>query len=348
MITDDSLREGMQAPGIAFKPSEKIDLAESISRCGIQRILFSYPSAHKSEFDALKQLCSKKIFKEVYGLGRAIRKDIDLIYATGANISLHFPFKYDSLDEVYDSVQYAVSLGRKVEISVVDITQYRIEMLMKIVNRLSELGVDTIQLPDTMGKATPRLVYNVVKEAKRQKNADIEVHCHNDRGLSIANAVSGMEAGADHIDATFLGIGERNGITDMLSISRLSEEYGMHTGLDLNKMENFARAFFDVIVEKAGKGFFASNLPNVGVNTGIHTAGTHAAFSQVFEGAQYSVNVYTGRSMLETILRNDHIDMGKENLLILMGKIKDRSASEGRVIGAAEVIQEAKLIAQSN
>lgn len=342
MITDDSLREGMQAPGIAFSPSEKLNLAESISKCGIQRMLFSYPSAHHTEAEALKELLKRNLFKEVYGLGRAIRKDIDLIYNTGANISLHFPFKYDSLDEIYDSVRYAVSLGRKVEISVVDITQYDTGKLMKIVNNLAGLGVDCIQLPDTMGKATPRLVYNVVKEAKKQKDAMIEVHCHNDRGLSLANSVAGLEAGADHVDATFLGIGERNGITDMLSLCRISEEYGSGEKINLKAVEDLSRRFCDLILQKAGNTFFTDNIPNIGQNTEVHTAGTHAAFSQVFAGFHYSINVYTGRSMLENVLKNGGVTMEKNKMFILMERIKDRSAAEGRVIRTQEVLEEAR------
>lgn len=332
----------MQAPGIAFSPSEKLNLAESISKCGIQRILFSYPSAHHTESETLKELCNRKLFREAYGLGRAIRKDIDLIYATGAHISLHFPFKYDSLDEVYDSVRYAVSLGRKVEISVVDITQYETGKLMKIVNNLAALGVDAIQLPDTMGRATPRLVYNVVKEAKKQKDALIEVHCHNDRGLSLANAIAGMEAGADHVDATFLGIGERNGITDMLSLCRVSEEYGLEEKINLKSVEDFSRKFCDLILQKAGNNFFTNNIPNIGQNTEVHTAGTHAAFSQVFSGSHYSINVYTGRSMLENILKNGGLTLEKDKMFILMERVKDRSAAEGRVIGTQEVLEEAR------
>ncbi len=348
MITDDSLREGMQAPGIAFSASEKLNLAESISRCGIKRILFSYPAAHKSEVESLRELYSRKLFREVYGLGRAIRKDIDLIYSTGADISLHFPFKYDSLNEVYDSVKYAVSLGRRVEVSVVDITQYETDSLMKIVNALSACGVDTIQLPDTMGRATPRLVSRVVKEAKKQKNSSIEVHCHNDRGLSIANAIAGMEAGADHVDATFMGIGERNGITDMLSICRLSEEYGMGEKINIKAVEDLSRKFLEIILKKAGVAFFTDNVPNIGENTEVHTAGTHAAFSDVFKGARYSVNVYTGRSMLENILKQDGMAMQKDQLIRLMERVKNRSVSEGRVIDSQEVVQEAKIIVQGH
>lgn len=348
MITDDTLREGMQAPGIAFSPKEKVDLAEAIHKCGIERMLFSYPSAHSSEEESIRLLQNKKIFKELYGLGRAIREDIDKIYSTGAMISLHFPFQYKSLDQVYEDIAYAVSLGQMVEVSVIDITQYSIESLVKIVNKLSEIGVQTIQLPDTMGKATPELIRRVVSAAKRQKNSEIGVHCHNDRGTSIANAIAGVDAGADHVDATFLGIGERNGITDMISISSYMNERGMETELNMKEMVKFSRNLFDIIVKKAGIEFFAKNIPNIGENIGVHTAGTHAAFGDVFHGSNYSVNVYTGRSMLEKILNQSGIVLDKEKMKKLMKLVKDRSAEEGRVILANEIVMEAKGFVQGN
>ncbi len=342
MISDDSLREGMQAPGISFSTAEKVDLAKKISECGISKILISYPPAHKSEAIVASEVTRKGYFKEVFGLGRAIKQDIDLINSTGANISLHFPFKYDSIEEIYSNVKYAVSLGKKVEIAIVDITQYSTGQLMKIVSRLSELGVDTIQLPDTMGKATPKIMERVVRESKKISNSSIEIHCHNDLGLSVANAIAGMEAGADSVDTTFLGLGERNGITDTGVMARYMETTGRHSNLNLDRIDNLSIEFLGIVLKKAGESFFGKNLPNIGRNTYIHTAGTHAAFSDVFEGQDFSVNVYTGKSMLKKILEAKHVNLSKENLSTLMERVKDLSASEGRVIGADEIAREAE------
>jgi 2-isopropylmalate synthase len=348
MITDDSLREGMQAPGISFSTNEKILLAGKIAECGINRILISYPSSHKSEIYVTSQIVKKGIFKEVYGLGRAIKKDIDLINSTGSNISLHFPFKYDSLDEIYKNIEYAVSLGPKVEVGVVDITQYKIETLLKIVERLSKINVDTIQLPDTMGKARPELIRKVVTESKKISKSKIEIHCHNDMGFSVSNAIEGINSGADYVDATFLGLGERNGITDMETLCNYVEERGFKENINLQKIHKLNKEFFDIVIRKKGLEFFSDNLPNIGKNIITHTAGTHAAFSDVFEGEHFSINVYTGRAMLNKILQTKGIQISDENLLKLMETIKTISADEGRVIGASEVLKEAEQFVQSN
>jgi 2-isopropylmalate synthase len=348
MLTDDTLREGMQAPGISFSVEEKKQLAQRIANCGIEKILISYPPAHHSEWEIARYVSSENIFREVYGLGRSIVKDIDNIHSSGCHLSLHFPFKYESLDEVFDAVKYAVNLDPLTEVSVVDITQYSINELLSIVKKLSEMNVGTIQLPDTMGKARPKMIGNIVREAKKISDSRIEIHCHNDQGFSLANAVSGIEAGADSIDTTFLGIGERNGITDTLSIGRYLVENGIMERSSLDRIRDFSIEFLDIIIRKAGNSFFLDNIPNIGKNILTHTAGTHAAFSGVFGGENFSVNVYTGRSMVKRILAGFDINIKEDQLSKLIESLKNRSAEEGRVIQTEEVIEEAKRYVQSN
>ncbi len=348
MLTDDTLREGMQAPGISFSVEEKKQLAQRIANCGIEKILISYPPAHHSEWEIARYVSSENIFREVYGLGRSIVKDIDNIHSSGCHLSLHFPFKYESLDEVFDAVKYAVNLDPLTEVSVVDITQYSINELLSIVKKLSEMNVGTIQLPDTMGKARPKMIGNIVREAKKISDSRIEIHCHNDQGFSLANAVSGIEAGADSIDTTFLGIGERNGITDTLSIGRYLVENGIMERSSLDRIRDFSIEFLDIIIRKAGNSFFLDNIPNIGKNILTHTAGTHAAFSGVFGGENFSVNVYTGRSMVKRILAGFDINIKEDQLSKLIESLKNRSAEEGRIIQTEEVIEEAKRYVQSN
>lgn len=348
MLTDDTLREGMQAPGISFSVEEKKQLAQRIANCGIEKILISYPPAHHSEWEIARYVSSGNIFREVYGLGRSIVKDIDNIHSSGCHLSLHFPFKYESLDEVFDAVKYAVNLDPLTEVSVVDITQYSINELLSIVKKLSEMNVGTIQLPDTMGKARPKMIGNIVREAKKISDSRIEIHCHNDQGFSLANAVSGIEAGADSIDTTFLGIGERNGITDTLSIGRYLVENGIMERSSLDRIRDFSIEFLDIIIRKAGNSFFLDNIPNIGKNILTHTAGTHAAFSGVFGGENFSVNVYTGRSMVKRILAGFDINIKEDQLSKLIESLKNRSAEGGRVIQTEEVIEEAKRYVQSN
>ena len=337
MIKDDTLREGLQAPGMAFTIEEKLKLASLLKGAGIKSALVSYPSAHESEVAVTKKIVEQNIFDEVFALGRTTRGDVDTILRTGANIALHLPFKIDDISSVYDAVKYASNSGKKVEVAIVDVIDFSLEDIEKLVRGLRENGADVIQLPDTMGKGTPEKIRRVVNFVRGITDAEIEVHCHNDSGSSIANALAGIEAGADHVDTTIFGIGERNGISDTASLVSVLSSMDVPTGIIVPKLMAVYDYLKALIVEKIGIGFFADNFPMYGKNVKIHTAGTHAAFGDVFVGNNFSVNVYTGRNMLKNILRSEGLAVDEGKLKVLMDLAKGRSVESGKPISLIEL-----------
>lgn len=339
MITDDTLREGLQTPGISFTKDEKLKLAGLLKNSGIKRALVSYPSAHESEWEITKAIVDGKYFDETYGLGRTMRKDIDTIDNTGANISMHLPFQFDGLEEILDAVKYASSTGKIVEVAVVDIVKYNENELLKIAKSISEAGADVIQLPDTTGSANPKKVRSLISNVKKNLDAKIEVHCHNDYGGSVANSLAGAEAGADYIDTTVYGLGERNGIADMASTAAMLEKEGYSIDVDMDKLKGLYEYVEELILQKIGASLFADNYPVFGKNTSVHTAGTHAAFSNVFKGSNFSVNVYTGKSMIRNILKTNGIEIEEEKLKKLVKKIKDQSVETGKAISLKEIVK---------
>lgn len=338
MIVDDTLREGLQSPGISFKIEEKLKIARLLSDAGIRSALVSYPSAHSSEFEVTKKIVELSFFKEVYGLGRTVEKDIDLICETGANISLHLPFQFDDTAQIIRAIKYASKKDRKLEVAVVDVLQYGEDILMKLCGEIVEAGSDTLQLPDTMGTATPMKFGEIVSRVRSKfPDTTIEVHCHNDRGLSLQNAITGLESGADRIDTSIYGLGERNGITDEITMARFLEEEGYKTGIDQKKIMHAYDYMFDLIMEKVGSKLFADNFPVVGRNVSVHTAGTHASFSKVFQGENYSVNVYTGRSMIRKILEGRGIRVPDNMMGVVVNMVKDQAVDTGKVLNADEI-----------
>jgi len=338
MIKDDTLREGLQAPGMAYTIDEKLKLATLLNLAGIRSALVSYPSAHASEIQATKEIVKQNLFREVFALGRTTKSDVDMIMQTGANISLHLPFRIDDIKSIYEAVKYASTSGKKVEVAIVDVIDFSLDEIENIVNGLVKNGADIIQLPDTMGKGTPERIRGVVKFVRKITDAEIEVHCHNDNGASLANSIAGIEAGADHVDTTLFGIGERNGISDTLSTVTALESMGIHTGIRDDRLMAAYDYLRGLIFRKIGVNFFFDNLPVYGKNVKIHTAGTHAAFEKVFQGSNFSVNVYTGRNMLKSILRSYGKEPSEEELKILMEAAKKRSVDTGMPVQTSELI----------
>jgi 2-isopropylmalate synthase len=338
MITDDTLREGLQSPGISFTYLEKIELARLISSAGVERALVSYPSAHISEYNVTRDIIKERLFKETFGLGRTLKEDIDLIYETGSNISLHLPFTDFDLDKICQIIYYAKSKGRVVEIAIVDMVKYDKDKIISIARKLSGCGADILQIPDTTGRAQPRKVYDIISALKKNIESKIEVHCHNDLGLAVANSISAIEAGCDYVDTTMLGIGERNGIADMLTVVDYLNNEGIDNIINIDKLMRAYDYLLELILKKMDYSFFARNIPIYGKNVKSITAGTHST-SPKFPSSYVSLNVYTGSGIIREILKRNGINIDERKVKIVLNKIKDIAVNEGRTIDPLEVIK---------
>lgn len=338
MLSDDTLREGLQAPGLSFTYEEKIELAKMISSSGISRALISYPSAHISEFNVTRDIVNMKLFSEVYALGRTVPGDIDTIYESGANISLHVPFNDFDVNEIIEVIKYARSKGRNVELAIVDIAKYDVDRLISLAKQFSKAGVNVLQIPDTTGRASPERVYEVVSKLKKEVESEIEIHCHNDAGLSVANAIAGISAGCDYVDTTLMGIGERNGITDSLTIANYLVEKGLEPGIRLERLEKAYDYMINLLLKKVGYSFFTNNIPIYGRNVRAITAGTHSTSSS-FPNSYISINVYVGSGIIKEILRRNNVNIDDRKVKIVLNKIKDLAVNEGRTIDPMEVVK---------
>lgn len=338
MISDDTLREGLQAPGMSLTKDEKLEVAGLLSESGLKTALVSYPSAHSSEIEVTREIVSRGFFRETFGLGRTLEKDIDVIDSTGADIALHLPFKFDGTSEIVKAVGYASSKGRTLEVAVVDVIKYREDMLVKLCGDLVNAGTDILQLPDTTGMANPAKFEQIISNIRKKfRDVEIEVHCHNDYGLSTTNAIAGIRAGADRVDTAVYGLGERNGITDQMVFATYLENSGIKTGIDMGKLTKVYDRVLELIMKKMGPEFFSKNYPIAGSNVSVHTAGTHAAFSDVFHAKEFSVNVYTGKSMVRKILENSGIKTTDDQLAAIVNRIKDEAVETGMALKTNDI-----------
>ncbi|MGP6220105.1 hypothetical protein [Caldiplasma sukawensis] len=347
-VCDDTVREGLQTPGISFSIEEKIKIARIIGNSGVKRALVSYPSAHISEIETTKNILKNNIFRETFALGRAIKKDVDIIGETGANISLHLPFDLKNLQESYEAINYARKYGKLIEVAVVDVVNHTVEEIEKIVDNVVKSGADIVQLPDTTGSGTPDKIRNVFRRIRSNYDLKLETHCHNDHGMSIANTIAALEEGADFADCTVFGIGERNGIADLLSISRYAKSMGIKTGINEEKLLDAYENILNLILKKIGPDFFLKNFPNFGDNVKTNTAGTHVSYSDVFSGKEFSVNVYTGRSVISKILKMNGMELSEDSLKKLVDNIKDISSQTGKCLKTDEIVKLAGEFIENN
>jgi 2-isopropylmalate synthase len=223
-IFDTTLRDGEQTPGISLSPDQKLAIAKKLDMLGVDAIEAGFPVISEGEFKAVKMIVSEGLSADICGLTRTSKKDIDAAVDTGlkyihtfiATSDIHLEYKLkmtreQALAKAIEAVEYGKSRGLQVEFSAEDATRTDRTFLKHVFGEVAKAGADRIDIPDTVGYATPEYMAEITKDAIETTKLPISVHCHNDFGLAVANALSGIRAGAQCAHVTINGIGERAG-----------------------------------------------------------------------------------------------------------------------------------------
>ena len=227
-IIESTLREGEQFVGANFTSEQKVEIAQALAEFGVEYIELTSPYASPQSFRDCKRIAGLGLGCKVLTHIRCNMDDARLAMDTGVDgidilfgtSSLLREFSHGkSISQIIDAaievVSYIKEQGLEARFSSEDSFRSKQEDLMAVYHAVDGLGVDRVGIADTVGLATPLMVYHLVRELKESVKADIEFHGHNDTGCAIANSVSALEAGATHIDTSVLGIGERVGITSL-------------------------------------------------------------------------------------------------------------------------------------
>ncbi|MDP3026309.1 MAG: 2-isopropylmalate synthase [Nanoarchaeota archaeon] len=226
-ILDTTLREGEQAFGVRFTLEQKVELAQLLDKAGVDYIEAGMPIISDYDRKSVKAVANLGLRAEVLGHARAKIKDIDAVVESncewvgifcGVNdLSLKHKLngktKQEAFSMIGDSIEYSKNKGLKVRYTIEDATRTNIKDLVSIARVAGDSGADRICIADSVGCATPEKIQNLVYELKN--GLPLEVHCHNDYGLALANSLTAYEAGAEVISASVNGIGERAGITSL-------------------------------------------------------------------------------------------------------------------------------------
>ena len=231
-IFDTTLRDGEQAPGFSLRTNEKVQLARQLDALGVDLIEAGFPIASQDDAEGVKQVAATVRRPVIAALARCRTEDIERageslkgaersrIHTFIATSDLHLAKKLNiSREQCLASAVAAVNLAKKytddVQFSAEDATRSDMEFLCRVVEAVIHEGATTINLPDTVGYATPDEIHDFfVTVRSRVPNADKAVfsaHCHDDLGLAVANTHAAVTAGVRQVECTINGIGERAG-----------------------------------------------------------------------------------------------------------------------------------------
>ena len=231
-VFDTTLRDGEQSPGCSMNLQEKIEMAKQIERLGVDIIEAGFAIASPEDFESVRTIAETIKNCTVASLSRAVKGDIDRAYDAVKSASkprihtflatsdIHMQYKLKmSPDEVIrrtaEMVAYAKSLCDDVEFSAEDASRSNREFLVKVLNAAIQSGATVLNIPDTVGYATPDEMYDLISYLKNHiitpDKVDLSVHCHDDLGLGVACTLASIKAGATQVECTVNGIGERAG-----------------------------------------------------------------------------------------------------------------------------------------
>ncbi len=227
-LIDSTLREGEQCEKADFRTQDKLEIARALDGFGVEYIEITSPAASpQSQRDAV-QLARLPLSARVITHSRCVVDDVKVALETGVRgIGLLFATSRilrasshgSSIQQIVDAmgpcIELALSAGVEVRFSAEDAFRSDEADLLTVYRAAEKLGVHRVGVTDTVGIATPRQVYALVKAVRRSVGTDLGFHGHNDTGCAIANAHEAISAGATHVDVSVLGIGERVGITSL-------------------------------------------------------------------------------------------------------------------------------------
>ncbi len=352
-ILDTTLREGEQTPYVNFTVDEKIEIARLLDQVGVDMIEAGDPSVSPSVAKAVEKIASLGLNSEIVAHSTATRGGIQRSKASGADrvaiffatSQIHLDAKLhktqdEAIDIICEHISYARELGLKVRYTPEDATRTDFEFLVRVCNAAIKAGADRISFADTLGIMQPHEFYDRVRALReRLGTCKIDLHCHNDYGLALGNAMAGVRAGADCIHTTVNGLGERTGIVDLAE-----------TILAFHNLEDAPNYNIQPLMEISGylekvSGFFlAPNKPITGTNafthkSGVHTNGvlkdprTYEAFDPALLGRERKIVIdkYTGKSAVAARLDEYGIEISASELDVIVSRIKNMDENRKRL-----------------
>ena len=297
IIFDTTLRDGEQCPGASMNLREKMEVAHQLARLGVDVIEAGFPVISRGDFEAVRTIAREVRGPIIAGLARCVPKDIEAaaeaikpagkrgrIHVFLGTSKLHRQYKFgkaqgEILRLAVEGVKLARGYCKDIEFSPEDGSRTELDFLVKIVEAAISAGATTINIPDTVGYATPKeygnMFAHVIANARGARNVVFSAHCHNDLGLAVANSLGAIQNGVRQVEGTINGIGERAGnaaLEEVIMALRTRRDIynRVDTGVNVREIMRTSR-----LVSRMCGFVVQHNKAIVGDNAFAHGAGIH-------------------------------------------------------------------------
>lgn len=359
IINDTTLRDGEQAPGVAFNTKEKLTIAQKLYEAGADELEIGIAAMGERERADIKEILSLELPIRCMGWNRAVLKDLECsLECNLKSLDLSIPTSDILIDAkfggskslVLDSLQKCLEVAKMENIFVIiggeDSSRADIGFLKEILELGVAYGASRFRYCDTVGILTPIRCYESIKTLLSYELLPIEMHTHNDFGMASANAIAGIEAGALSVNTTVIGLGERAGNASFEQIlMSLIHQFSEDRVFDYKAVRSLAK-----FVSEASKQKISSNAPIIGSKIFSHESGIHSngvmknsssyePFTPKEVGAKrfFPIGKHSGSATILYHLKNQGIESTKESAWNLIPMIRDIVTDRKKVLNRCEL-----------
>jgi homocitrate synthase NifV len=354
ILEDTTLRDGEQAPGVAFSKATKLRILDKLIAAGVKWVEPGIPAMGGEELDALHAMLERKSEVKLIGWNRGIPEDVaatidmgfEAVHVGLPTSSIHLKDSVGKdrtwlLARASDVVKYAKDRGVFVSISAEDIGRTEIPFLQEYACAVAEAGADRLRLSDTIGILSPEEYGRRVEAVAKVSPIDTQCHCHNDFGLAVANTLAGLRAGARYFHVCVNSMGERAGMPDLAQMTlALKHLYGRDLAINTEHLKELAE-----IVAEASHQPLPAWQPVVGDNVFAHESGIHVngmlkdtgtfepfTPEEVGNTRRYVIGKHSGRATLRNVLESRGVDLEEDRLSRCLTEVRAVAIRQGSAL----------------
>ncbi len=282
-VLDTTLRDGEQTPGVSLSPQEKLWIAKALDGLGVDFLEAGSACTSPGEAESIRLIANEGLKAKVLSFSRILEKEVDLcqscdvdgLFLVAPTSDEHIRFKLGTTPEEFlktldKVVQRAKDIGLYIDLCCEDGSRSDVAYLKKVLDKVGD-RIDRFTIADTVGAGSPELMTKYFTELLKYRKMSYGVHCHDDLGLAVANTLAAVKAGADTVDVTMNGLGERAGNAPLEEVvASLDIIYGCKTNIKTEKLFEVSRLVEDLMGIPV-----QPNKALVGKNAFTHESGIH-------------------------------------------------------------------------